>query len=75
MVADESVVLLRAAAAGLGFVCLPAGICRAALDDGTLVRVLPEWTAGTVMTTILMPPRRSQLPGVRAAVAFLAEHL
>jgi DNA-binding transcriptional LysR family regulator len=75
LVADESRVLLSAAAAGLGIACLPASICRAYLDSGALIRVLPEWIAGTVATTILMPHRRGQLPAVRAVVAFLAERL
>ncbi|WP_460971397.1 LysR substrate-binding domain-containing protein [Novilysobacter erysipheiresistens] len=72
MVANESTVLVNAAVAGLGVVCLPETICRAALVAGQLVRVLPEWTAGRVTTTIVMPHRRGQLPAVRAAVEFLA---
>lgn len=75
LVADESVVLMQAAAAGLGIACLPAGMCRAELDAGRLERVLPDWSAGRVITTLLMPERRSQLPGVRAVVEFLAERL
>jgi len=71
LVADETEVLLRAAAAGLGIACLPAGLCRAALADGSLVRVLPDWTAGSVTTSLLVPHRRGQLPSVRAVVDFL----
>ncbi|MFY0576479.1 hypothetical protein ACN28S_20920 [Cystobacter fuscus] len=50
-------------------------MCRGALRSGELVRVLPEWVAGTVTTTLLMPHRRGQLPGVRATVEFLSECL
>lgn len=75
MVANESTVLINAAIAGLGVVCLPETICRAALDSGQLVRVLPDWSAGRVTTTIVMPHRRGQLPGVRATVEFLARCL
>ena len=71
LVADESLVLLKSAAAGLGITRLPEGICRAALASGELVRVLPDYTAGAVTTTILTPHRRGQLPAVRAAVDFL----
>jgi DNA-binding transcriptional LysR family regulator len=71
MMADESLVLLRAAGAGLGIACLPEGICRRDVESGALVRVLPAWTAGTVTTTILVPDRRSQLPAVRAVIEFL----
>jgi DNA-binding transcriptional LysR family regulator len=71
-VADESTVLLNCAAAGLGIVPLPEQICREALRRSKLVRVLPEWTAGEVTTTILTTHRRGQLPSVRAVVDFLA---
>jgi DNA-binding transcriptional LysR family regulator len=70
--ADESVVLLRSAIAGLGIACLPESIAAPAVRDGSLTIVLPEWTAGTITTTILTPHRRSQLPSVRAVIDFLA---
>lgn len=73
-VANESVVLIAAASAGLGIACLPERMCRAAIARGELTRVLPGWQAGTVTTTLLMPHRRGQLPGVRATVEFLVEH-
>lgn len=75
MAADEPYVLMEMAVSGLGITCLPTSVCRKALADGRLVRVLPEWTAGSIETTILMPHRRGQLPAVRAVVDFLAEQL
>lgn len=75
LVADESVALVQAAAAGLGIVPLPEGICALHLEAGDLVRVLPRWTAGQVVTTALVPHRRSLLPSVRAVLEFLAERL
>lgn len=75
MAADEPYVLMEMAVSGLGIPCLPTSVCRKALADGRLVRVLPEWTAGSIETTILMPHRRGQLPAVRAVVDFLAERL
>jgi DNA-binding transcriptional LysR family regulator len=74
MIADESLVLLKAATAGFGLVCLPESICRACVESGELVRVLPEWNAGEVTTTILTPHRRGQLPSVRAVIEFLTEN-
>ena len=74
-VADESLVLLEAAMQGLGITSLPRKLCRAAIDAGRLVRVLPEWTAGGVTTSLLTPERRGQLPSVRAVLEFLAERL
>lgn len=71
MVANESTVLIAAAIAGLGIACLPDTMCRTALERGELVHVLPDWQAGTITTTLVMPHRRGQLPGVRATVEFL----
>ena len=73
MVANESVVLLQAAEAGLGIACLPGPLCEAALSSGALVRVLPDWQAGSITTTAVMPHRRGQLPSVRALLDFLVE--
>lgn len=75
MTINESMVLTAAAIDGLGIVPLPARMCRPALEAGHLVHVLPDWTAGTVTTTMLMPARRGQLPGVRATVEFLVRCL
>lgn len=75
IVADEVSVLREATLAGLGVACLPEDFCRDALDDGRLVHLLPGWTAGRITTTLLMPDRRSVLPGVRAVVEYLCEHL
>ncbi|WP_149194384.1 LysR family transcriptional regulator [Luteimonas suaedae] len=75
MVANESTALISAAVAGLGIVCLPEGMCRAALETGRLIRVLPDWHAGTITTTLVIPHRRGQLPGVRAVVEFLVDRV
>lgn len=75
MTANESAVLTASAAAGLGVTCLPEMLCRAELESGRLVRVLPGWSCGSVTTSIVMPHRRGLLPGVRAVVEFLVEKL
>jgi len=73
MHADESTVLLRAAQQGLGIACLPQRLCSEAITAGQVVRVLPEWRAGTVTTTLLMPHRRGQLPAVRLVADAIAQ--
>jgi len=73
--ADEAAVLLAAATAGLGIARLPGRLCRPHLAAGSLLRVLPSWTAGGVTTTLLMPHRRGQLPAVRLVADFLAARL
>ena len=71
--ADESTALIGAAEAALGIAALPSTIAAHALESGRLVLVLPEWSAGSVTTTLLTPHRRSLLPSVRAVIDFLAE--
>lgn len=75
MIANESSVLIGAASAGLGIACLPEPMCRNAIAEGVLEQVLPGWQAGAIATTLLTTHRRGQLPGVRAVMAFLAEHV
>jgi DNA-binding transcriptional LysR family regulator len=72
LLADESSVLLKAAAAGVGIACLPEAMAARATESGELIRVLPNWTAGSVTSTILTPHRRGQLSAVRAVIDFLA---
>lgn len=69
--ADEAGMLLQAAKAGLGIVCVPETIARASLARGELVHVLPDWFENTITTTILTPHRRGQLPAVRAVIDHL----
>jgi DNA-binding transcriptional LysR family regulator len=72
LVADESSVLLQAAAAGLGIACLPVAMSVRAREKGELILVLPDWTAGSVTSTIVTPHRRGQLPAIRAVIDFLS---
>ncbi|QRM31815.1 LysR family transcriptional regulator [Microvirga sp. VF16] len=71
LVADESMVLLKAAAAGLGIACLPEAMSAPLVGAGELAAVLPDWSAGSVTSTILTPHRRSELPAVRTVIDFL----
>lgn len=75
LLADESLTLIKAATAGVGIMCLPSRRCQPQLKDGSLVRVLPEWSAGGITTTLLMPHRRGQLPSVRTVADFLIARL
>ena len=73
--ANEGTGLLEAAIAGLGLACLPRFMCQRAIGAGALMRVLPDWTAGEITTTLLMPHRRGQLPSVRVVADLLVEQL
>ena len=74
-VANETVCLLEAARAGLGVACLAGSFCTPLIAAGALVRILPDWTAGGVATTLLMPHRRGQLPSVRVVADLLIAEL
>ncbi|OBU66526.1 LysR family transcriptional regulator [Stenotrophomonas maltophilia] len=74
MVGNESQLLIAAAEAGLGIAVLPHSLCAASIAAGRLQRVLPVWHAGEVTTSVLLPHRRGQLPGVRVVVDALVAH-
>lgn len=50
--------LVVAAVAGLGLAQLPVFLLQPYLDDGRLIRVLPEWHAASVPIYIVYPPNR-----------------
>jgi DNA-binding transcriptional LysR family regulator len=68
---DDMATLKKAAAKSFGIVSLPAYTCRAEVDSGRLVRVLPDWTAGRAQLSLVTPSRLAQSPAVQA----LADHL
>jgi DNA-binding transcriptional LysR family regulator len=69
---NNMVTLKEAACANLGVAALPGYICRAELQAGILVQILPEWIAADARITALMPYRTGLLPAVRSLVDFLA---
>ncbi|TDX83647.1 DNA-binding transcriptional LysR family regulator [Neorhizobium sp. R1-B] len=73
--ANETISLLEAAKAGLGVACLASSFCAPLIESGALVRIFPEWTAGGVATTLLVPHRRGQLPSVRIVADYLIAKL
>lgn len=73
--ANDGASLLAAARASLGIANLPTSVCRVAVRQGELVRLLPEWTGGTVTTTLLTPHRRGLLPSVRVVADAIVDQL
>lgn len=71
LVTDDMSQLLHAAIEGVGVVQLPSMVAEAALSDGNLVNLLPDWrpVAGTVHA--IFPSRRGLLPSVRSFIDFL----
>ncbi len=72
---DDMTTLKQAAAKGLGIVSLPAYTCRDELNEGSLVRVLPEWVTGKAQLSLITPSRRGQSPAVRELVEYLSNNL
>jgi DNA-binding transcriptional LysR family regulator len=62
---------IAAAVAGLGIVMTPLGACRRELERGELVRLLPEWDAGTVELNAVYASGRAAKPSARAFVDYL----
>jgi len=72
---DDMSTLKNAAALSLGLVALPSYVCRPEVEAGSLVRVLPGWTAGLPQISLLMPSRRGLLPALEAFLYFLKQEL
>jgi DNA-binding transcriptional LysR family regulator len=62
---------VAAAVAGLGILSTGLRGCHRELDEGSLVRVLPEWELGSAELRAVFPAGRSAKPAARAFVEFL----
>jgi DNA-binding transcriptional LysR family regulator len=72
--AVEDFAMRKAAALrGLGFTMLPAPYCQDELANGSLVRLLPDWSLAVGHLQAVYPHRRGLLPAVRVLVDFLAQ--
>ncbi len=72
-VADDLHTLKFAALAGTGLCWLPDYMCQDEILNGTLVRVLPDWTQPPGIFHAVFPSRRGLAPAVRKFLDFLAE--
>ncbi len=72
---DDMSTLKNAAALSLGLVALPAYVCRSEVEAGSLVRVLPYWTAGHPQISLLIPSRQGMLPAFEAFLSFMKQEL
>ena len=69
--ADMSAVR-NAAIDGLGIAFLPDHVCREALTEGRLTRVLPAWRGKQGLVHLVFTTRRGLPPAVRALIDHLA---
>jgi len=69
---DDFPIRKAAAVAGLGMTMLPVLNCHDALADGSLVRLLPEWSMPSGNLQAAYTQRRGTLPAVRAWIDHVA---
>jgi DNA-binding transcriptional LysR family regulator len=62
---------IAAAVEGLGIVMTTLGACRRELERGELIRLLPEWDAGTVDLNAVYASGKAAKPSARAFVDYL----
>jgi len=70
VMANHGEAMLTLATAGMGIMLQPLELVRADLDAGTLVRVLPEYSAPTRPMHILYAPDRRLTPKLRSFIDF-----
>ncbi|MEI9987712.1 MAG: LysR family transcriptional regulator [Aliidongia sp.] len=69
--ATVSEVSTAAAAAGLGIASMTSGACRQELEDGTLIRLLPDWDMGSIALHAVFASGRAAKPSARGFTEFL----
>jgi DNA-binding transcriptional LysR family regulator len=69
---EDMAAVRDAAVNGLGVAILPDHVCRQAIDEGKLVRVLPAWRGLQGIVHLVFTTRRGLPPAVRALVDHLA---
>lgn len=72
MTCGEFSAVRDAAVAGLGVALLPDHLCRQALEDGRLVRLLSPWRGQQGLVHLVFTTRRGLPPAVRALIDHLA---
>ncbi len=75
LASDDMTTLKRTAISSLGITALPSYVCVPEVEAGSLVRVLPGWTAGCPQISLLMPSRQGLLPVVEAFIDCLKREL
>lgn len=73
LVADHDEALLWPALAGMGILLQPLEVVRAALADGSLVRLLPDYKAPSRSIHILYAPDRRITPKLKSFLDFSVE--
>lgn len=70
---DDSALMVEAAVAGLGIAYVPESNARRALDAGTLVIVLEDWSPPGPGSQLYFPANRHMPPSLRALIELIRE--
>jgi DNA-binding transcriptional LysR family regulator len=74
LAADDLLTLKHAILGGIGMGVLPEYLCRQELDNGQLVKVLPDWAPIPEVLHAVFPSQRGMMPAVRCLLDFLGEY-
>ena len=72
---DANEAAIAAAVAGLGLTVTSLWACRAELERGDLVRVLPDWAMEPIDLHAIFPAARTPKPSARAFANYFAREL
>ncbi|SFN23978.1 DNA-binding transcriptional regulator, LysR family [Variovorax sp. OV329] len=72
---NSAVALLQAVQSSAGIALQPSWMVNELLRDGSLVRVLPQWTGPSQTAHLVHAPRRRQPMRVQAVMALLLAHM
>jgi DNA-binding transcriptional LysR family regulator len=75
LVTDDLHLLMQSVLAGVGIAQLPFNLCAAAIDDGRLQVLLPNYALPANQLHAVFPSRRGLAPAVRAFLDMLAAQL
>lgn len=65
--------LIRLSLAGHGILLAPEAVLRRHFEEGSLVRVLPEWHGAPALVSLLSPPRHAMSAALRVVADTLAQ--
>ncbi len=70
---NEWTILKHAVLESLGIALLPLEYCSPEIQDGKLIRILPEWSLSTASFYLIYPSKRGLVPAVRHFIDFVGE--
>ena len=70
---NEALTIHRLVLSGAGLGIVSGYLCASSLADGSLVRLLTDWSLPSIEASLVFPSRRELSPAVRAFAEFMKE--